>query len=41
MFPCSIIGKRVYPQYEDIAKFFNNHDNDIRQSLWPFLMRAE
>ena len=41
MFPCAIRGKRVYPQYEDITKFFTNHDDDIRQSALPALMGAE
>ncbi len=41
MFPCTNRGKRVYPTYKDVDKFFKNHDYEIKLNLWPTLMGAE
>ena len=41
MFPCTGRGKRVYPTYKDIEKFFKNHDYDIRNNALPVFMGAK
>ena len=41
MYPCTGTGKRVYPDYKDIEKFFKNHDYEIKNNALPFLMGAK